>query len=354
MDIFENESGLFDSQGNIESGRESYYYSQGLYRLGCHQPDSAIHYFSKLLRHHVDNDIMAYQGLLSAYLEKHITDSIVKYAALRESSLERQIEGDHSESMARMTAMHHYGRVQKMAYEKMAEAEKSKRALMLTVIASTAMLLTVLLLYTKYKESKREELKELDKNYRQVKDKLAKAEEEIALLRYDNDELLTRKEAEISALQEKKNGMHDKIGSLPAKDKETLLSNSEEVQTFKKMAVPKVQMNYPDELDWEKLMEMTKTIIPSFHAFINNNKLSRQEMRVCTLARLHFSSKEMSVLLETTKQNISNIKSRANLKLSDVICIFFKAVLLKNKYLICLIIKLLILLSALLLIELSV
>jgi hypothetical protein len=110
-------------------------------------------------------------------------------------------------------------------------------------------------------------------------------------------------------------GMHEKIGNLPTKDKETLLNNSDEVLSFKKMTVPKVQMNLPDESDWEKLMEMTKTIIPSFHAFINNNKLSRQEMKVCMLTRLHFSNKEMSVLLETTKQNISNIKSRANFKL---------------------------------------
>ncbi len=315
MDIFEKQSGLFDSQGNIEKGRENYYYSQGLYCLGIHQPDTAIHYFNKLLRHHVDNDIMAYKGLLSAYLVKHATDSIVKYAALYESSLERQIEENQTENMARMTAMHHYGRIQKIAYEKRAEAEKSKRALVLTVITSLALLLTVLLLYMKYKESKQEELKELDMNYRQLKEKLATVEEEKALLKYDNKELLTRKESEISALHEQMDGMHDKIGNLPTKDKETLLNNSDEVQSFKKMTVPKVQMNPPDESDWEKLMEMIKTIIPSFHAFINNNKLSTQEMKVCMLTRMHFSSKEMSVLLETTKQNISNIKSRANFKL---------------------------------------
>ncbi len=317
MDVFENESGLFDSQGNIESGRESYYYSQGLYRLGCHQPDSAIHYFSKLLRHHVDNDIMAYQGLLYAYFEKHITDSIVKYAALHESSLERQIEGDHSESMARMTAMHHYGRVQKIAYEKKAEAEKSKRMLMLTVIASIAMLLAAFFTYRKYRESKKKELTELDRKYRQVKERLAIVEEEKALLKSDSGKLLSMKEAESTELHEHKKSMDARIDNLSSQDKEALLNNNETVNTFKQKAVPQLTKDLPNESDWEKLMETVETIIPAFHDFVVKHKLSRQKLRVCLLTRLNFSNKEMSNLMETTKQNISNIKSRANLKLFE-------------------------------------
>lgn len=43
MDIYEGESGLFDSNGNISKGREGYYYSKGLYYLCIKFPVPVIH-----------------------------------------------------------------------------------------------------------------------------------------------------------------------------------------------------------------------------------------------------------------------------------------------------------------------
>ena len=318
MDIFEEQSGLFDSQGNIASGREEYYYSQGLYRLGHHQPDSALIYFNKLLNKHLRNDVLAYKGMLSAYNEKHAYDSIVKYAALYEKSLDKFLEEDHAETMAQMTAMHRYGRLQKMAYEKKAEAERVRFILTLTVIAGICLLLAVFLAYRKYKKNKQDELNDQVERYRSLMNRLLRAEGEKSLLEDNHSELLSRKEEEISSLVKQMEGMKATIDSLSSHDRIELLENNDVVLYIKKKVTPRVPKGLPSEKDWKKLLEVVKKNLPRFYAFISHNKkLSNQEMKVCLLTYLLFSNTEMSVLLDTSKQTISNAKTKANFKLFE-------------------------------------
>ncbi len=88
MRIFEGESGLFDSIGNIKKGRESYYYSKGLYYLGIHKNDSAEFYFRKLQTINLNHGFFANKGLLSLYRHQNSIDSISKYATLYEKSVD--------------------------------------------------------------------------------------------------------------------------------------------------------------------------------------------------------------------------------------------------------------------------
>ncbi|MBQ2209229.1 MAG: hypothetical protein II404_04620, partial [Prevotella sp.] len=50
MEGYESKSGRFDSQGNIEAGREIYYMLRGVYYLKLNMLDSAEYYFRKVLR----------------------------------------------------------------------------------------------------------------------------------------------------------------------------------------------------------------------------------------------------------------------------------------------------------------
>lgn len=47
IDIYEKESGLIDSNGHIEKGRESYYVNKAIYLTKVNKLDSAEYYFSK-------------------------------------------------------------------------------------------------------------------------------------------------------------------------------------------------------------------------------------------------------------------------------------------------------------------
>ena len=81
---YELSSGFFDKDGNIEKGREIYYYIKGKYYLAIHQLDSAEHLFRKERKDGKDmnNQIAGSKGLQELYEEKRIPDSIAKYAKL--------------------------------------------------------------------------------------------------------------------------------------------------------------------------------------------------------------------------------------------------------------------------------
>ena len=80
--LYEAKSGRFDSYGNIETGREIYYKSKGLYYLHTDILDSAEYYFRKELRDGKDfyNQNSAANGLTLLYDKLQRPDSMAKYA----------------------------------------------------------------------------------------------------------------------------------------------------------------------------------------------------------------------------------------------------------------------------------
>lgn len=69
MNIYEKESGLFDADGNIEKGRETYYPIKGYYYLNINRIDSAIFYFSKCLKTttYRNDFVFCYRGFADVY-----------------------------------------------------------------------------------------------------------------------------------------------------------------------------------------------------------------------------------------------------------------------------------------------
>ena len=86
MEIFEQESGLFDQDGNIAKGREAYYNTKAYYELAINNTASAEKYFRKAIEYGHLND--AYKGMLSIYREKGNIDSVMHYSILYENSID--------------------------------------------------------------------------------------------------------------------------------------------------------------------------------------------------------------------------------------------------------------------------
>ena len=84
IDIYEGESGYFDELGNIENGREIFYYIKGRYYMSVNKVDSAEYIFRKELREGKDknNQIAGCKGLQNVYEQRRNSDSIAKYATL--------------------------------------------------------------------------------------------------------------------------------------------------------------------------------------------------------------------------------------------------------------------------------
>ena len=119
MQIYESESGFFDSLGNIQKGREIYYKIKGLYFLHTNVLDSAEYYCRKELHDGKDynNQNAAANGLKLLYQKLHRPDSSTKYAIYAYDMLDSLYAQRTAKEIERMQAMYDYTRHQKIAQQ---------------------------------------------------------------------------------------------------------------------------------------------------------------------------------------------------------------------------------------------
>lgn len=69
---------------------------------------------------------------------------------------------------------------------------------------------------------------------------------------------------------------------------------------------------HPSDEEWKELSKVFEEYDNGFSKWLadQSGKLNRREMRLCMLSRLHFQPSEAAVLLVTTRQNVTNMRSR--------------------------------------------
>ena len=316
MKTFEAESGLFDSKGNISRGREGYYYSKGLYYLGIQKNDSAEFYFRKLQKVHLKHDFRANKGMLSLYRKNNNIDSVSKYAALYEKSVDDLFNENQTEAVAQAAAYNKYSRFQKESKELAVKAEKSKWTSRLLLFLFLLIAVISTYVFVLYKRKQKEKIESLGVEYTNLTIKYRQACHEAESLMADKDEALKEKEDEIIQLESKLDGMKSLFEGLSSEMKILTLSKSDIINRFKEMTIPHIPPTLPSQKDWKLLMETMEYTNPAlYEKIILSGNLSQQEIYVCLLTMLNFSPGELTVLLDTSKQRVSNIKASANYKL---------------------------------------
>ena len=316
MEIYEGESCFFDSCGNISKGRESYYYSKGLYYLGIHKNDSAELYFRKLQKFHLNKNFKANKGLLTLYRNKKDIDSISKYAALYEKSVDDVFNENQADAIAQAVAYNKYSRFQKESEELAVNAEKSKWMYRLMFIIFLLVVVVFSYVFIHYRRKQKGKIESLGIEYTNLMMEYRQACYDADCLQSSKDEALKEKEDEIVQLESKLNGMKSLFEGLSPEMKKLTLSKSEIIKKFKEMAIPHIPATLPSQKDWKMLMETIEYTNPALYGNLTiSRNLSQQEIHACLLTMLHFSSGELTVLLDTSKQRISNIKASANYKL---------------------------------------
>jgi len=370
MKIFEQEGELFDENGDIVGHREHYYYDMGLYRLGIHQIDSAEYYFRKLLPFHYDYE--AYRGLLLVYQAKQNADSIVKFAELSETALDSIFAHNRIQAVVQTSALYNYNKAQRLAGKKEREAEKARHIIILIVILTLMASAFFFHRYRQYQKTKAAEIQSLTTHYWEAKEQIGKAHRELhtlkeaytillhqketevqqyelklseyeankdslqwneqewnklkgryqalsaelTTLKQQNKLLLQQKQSEIDSLTEQIHEYQKRYEKLNSFEKEHALFHSTVVTSFRDMANYKLQSQTPTETDWEQLYSLMKQSFPLLVATIGkDNQLSKQEWQTCLLTRLNFSNSEIALLLQTSAQRITNVKTKVNQKL---------------------------------------
>lgn len=315
MDIYEKESGLFDKNNNILTGREHYYKAKGMYFLGINRIDSAEYYYRKLGRYGFRYETA--QGLLSVY-RKHLNgDSIRKYSISCEQEMDKILNSTQADAVIQANSLYDYKRLQKQMSDMVIQEEKNKNVLLLMGFIA---LFFSIYAYNKYKNNLRKKeirLAKLNKEYLQAVDNAQNTIADYMELKKNTTLFEQKMIKKINVLQDVIDQYEAKLENVKQSDRIIAIENSDIFLKFKNATTPKLKVILPNQDDWKTLEILFKQYFPLVYAKISRTKLSTQEFHVCVLSWLKFDNREMSILLQTTTSSICNAKQKANYKLFD-------------------------------------
>jgi len=322
MDIFENESGLFDEQGNIESGREQYYENKGLYYIGIQQLDSAEYYFRKLLFFGYEYE--AYQGLLSLFQIKKQSDSIASYASRFENVTNKWLTQRQTDAIIQTSAMYKYERNQNQAMVNAQKANRYRRLMYWGIAITLLIIIFTYRLYTQYRKKQEKKLHQLNNAYLKalgeyeqlVKEhRILKESYEHSKLSSEAQELIESKQVRIEELEQELKTYQTHLNTLKYAERETLLMDNDITKYFVKKKHITPNWQFPKEERWIELTKVYAQYMPIAAACMDKAELSRQERLTCILTHMDFTSGDIATLLNTSASRISNAKKDASKKL---------------------------------------
>lgn len=316
MDECEQNPSLFDCNGNIIKGREVYYDNKGKYYEGIGKLDSAEHFYRKLLSYpsNINNLECGYHGLMRVYQKLGIADSTVKYASLFAQINDSSSFLSSSENIIKMQALYNYTENRKIAEAKTREAERYKYMATLFSVIFLAGIYILYISIRRYKRKKNRETATANRKYFDILSRLNKAETEARMLRDDFTTYKDIKENEVEKLRQtmtvicKENNMPEACTVGQA------LLNCAIIQ---QMHIHAGKLKTPSAEEWQELYRITVENMPRFYERINDSQanLTSYEKNVSILTRFLFTPNETSVLMNVSKQRITNIRSSINKKL---------------------------------------
>ena len=320
LSFYESSSGILDEKGNVNKGREIYYYVKGKYYLAVNKLDSAEYMFRKELRDGKDlnNQIAGCKGLQELYQHKYISDSIAKYAILGYELNDSAYSLSEMQNVQKMQASYNYNHNKLLAEQNALKAERSKNILVFMIVLFVVLILLCYYLFSKYKEKKEKELVD----YRNDLQSLEKIQTELQDICSEESlspaEIFERKHKEIMDILDRVTTYQRKVKQSP----ETL------EQRLEKSAIVAHLRDLADTNpyhkasigDFKNLRELINTEIPHFYITLNTPKytLTPIEYEVSMLLRVHFSPIEIHRLTGVSPSYISNMRSRLLVKIWGV------------------------------------
>ena len=315
MDKYEHEAGLFDSQGNIEKGREAYYAYKGKYYLLIGQLDSAEFFFRKVLpfdgpRNNIEG---GFEGLMRLYAKKGQADSVVKYASLYCDTNDKVLQSKSSEKLEHIQSMYDYSQYKKEAEIKEMQTARTILYAVVVVLLLIVIVFVLAYLYYIYRRKAQRKLEEKNLQYAETYRLYTKLLREQAAEKNKNNLEREEREKEIGKLKAIL-ANHQEDHLRPQKwNLEASILYSEEVVSMHQYAV---KGNAPDTL-WIDLQNKARLYLPTFMKTIQDRQydLSGLEQQIVLLMKLRFLGVEIQNLLGKSSQSITNSRANINKKL---------------------------------------
>lgn len=316
MEQYEANSGFFDKNREITPGRESYYYTKGLYYEGIEMIDSALYYFRKILNHTSDIEELeaGYKGLTSIYHKLGVADSVFKYSALYAQANDSANIIHSADEITRTQALYNYNESQRIAAEKSDEANRYKFLLLISLAAFILFAHLINRYIKKQKRLKSEEMAAINAKYADTLEQYETAQREFDALKQSSEQFLAKKQQDIEQLQEALALYQaDKVNPADWGLERSLLEG-DIVKELRQLAA---HVQTPTDQQWQSLHATVSKHLPDFYSEIikPQHHLTEKEINVCILIKLRFIPTEIATLLDLTKQRVSNMRRSINHKL---------------------------------------
>ena len=312
MQEYETNSGQFDSNGNIEAGREVYYYFKGLYYQKQMQLDSAEHYMRRLLT--CNQEMNGYRGLLNIYSLLEVPDSVVRFAHLFERASDERYMLRETEVIHQMTALFDYSQSERIAHEKTFKAERLQLYIMGLSFLFLFIMAAMIALFRIEKSKRREAVEQYLRNVAQLRD----VRKELEVLRevHNVTSLVAKKEGEKDDLEKEvlKYQQSIAVADIDPSRESTVIGTTEICRHFRVLAN---RGQRPTEDDWQELEHAFKRYLPETYTFINAHRhlMDETNLHVCFLVRMGIKPTPISHMLGVTDAYISLIRKELLRKL---------------------------------------
>ena len=301
LDNYERNSGLFDSLGNIEKGREIHYYIKGTYYLEAGKPDSAEYFFRKCASSTTELAVIqpAFKGLMRLYKQLNLPDSMAKYAELVNVLQDTVYNKDMMQHLQQMQAVYNYDR-----HVEMAEKESAYFKALGTAVA--LILLLVIIYMVGYIIRKRKlrlrEKHKLEQSIGELQNANHGLEAMNESQRKETRQIIDEKTKEIEQLRQEKQNLEKQFDCQP---KQPLFADEPIVRLLDENLRKAPNCMTSDE--YHRLKELFTGFEPLSRW---EKMMSSNEYQVCLLVKVGFSPKDISILMGLSLSNISNIRKR--------------------------------------------
>ena len=301
---YEMNSGLFDENGFIKSGKEIYYNIKGLAYFQSNSLDSAEYWFRKELNsgHDFNNQNAGAYGLAMVYESLNRTDSAAKYYRYAYAMNDSMYAQRTTEEVERMQSMYDYTRHQEMARVESEKAEKEKARWQMSLMILFSVFLIAFIIINSLNRKRKNERR----IYQETLEDLDQAQTDILQLRlHESDyvKALADKEKKIDTLK-KKMRKYSKLIYFGSDIIEKNLKSSPSYINIERKVLRGEVMT--DE-DWQKIRILVIEYLPGFNDFLLSNtyQLNETKYNICILLRLHFKSVDISKILGIRPASVS-------------------------------------------------
>ena len=354
MDIFETESGLFDSDGNIQREYASYYPIKGLYYKGIGQLDSAEYYYRKSISKGFD--LSGNRGLFDIYLSRNNTDSISIYGSAYEQALAEFEKNTNIQAVHNISALYNYNRQRQKAQDLELRVQKWEYNMLIVCLLSVVLIIYFVCKWRNQKKQKKEAVEKLYTELISFKSALAIKTEQIEKLNHDKERkesigteefeslkhLLYETEEKLQAKVSEADKLTIDMKHVKEKSTDEIRELSEKLELANRIMLGVI--NYEDEspikesaifkkmvdkannpgnviisdTQWKTFYDLCSKHMPKLCQKMTGCELTYYQKSVALLVRLGFSNGDIARIMDKNKQNIRSFKASANKNLFGV------------------------------------